>query len=55
MKLSPIGAFGGMAFTIGKFGFATLFVLGKLMAVFLYHRTAFYFCRAQWRLPFLWL
>lgn len=34
MKLSPIGAFGGMAFTIGKFGFGTLFVLGKLMACF---------------------
>jgi aerobic C4-dicarboxylate transport protein len=34
MKLSPIGAFGGMAFTIGKFGFATLFVLGKLMLCF---------------------
>jgi aerobic C4-dicarboxylate transport protein len=34
MKLSPIGAFGGMAFTIGKFGFASLFVLGKLMLCF---------------------
>ena len=34
MKLSPIGAFGGMAYTIGKFGFTTLFVLGKLMACF---------------------
>src|SRR5579863_867913 len=34
MKLSPIGAFGGMAFTIGKFGFVTLFVLGKLMLCF---------------------
>ena len=34
MKLSPIGAFGGMAFTIGKFGFASLFVLGKLMVCF---------------------
>jgi len=31
MKLSPIGAFGGMAFTIGKYGIATLFPLGKLM------------------------
>src|SRR6476620_4325735 len=27
MRLSPIGAFGGMAYTIGKFGFATLAVL----------------------------
>jgi len=34
MKLSPIGAFGGMAYTIGKFGFGTLFVLGKLMLCF---------------------
>jgi aerobic C4-dicarboxylate transport protein len=34
MKLSPLGAFGGMAYTIGKFGFASLFVLGKLMACF---------------------
>ncbi len=31
MKLSPIGAFGGMAYTIGKFGFASLIVLGKLL------------------------
>lgn len=31
MKLSPVGVFGGMAYTIGKFGFASLFVLGKLM------------------------
>lgn len=34
MKLSPVGAFGGMAYTIGKFGFGTLFVLGKLMGCF---------------------
>ena len=34
MKLSPIGAFGGMAYTIGKFGFASLFLLGKLMLCF---------------------
>ncbi|HVZ25715.1 MAG TPA: C4-dicarboxylate transporter DctA [Sediminibacterium sp.] len=31
MKLSPLGAFGGMAYTIGKFGFASLLVLGKLL------------------------
>lgn len=31
MKLAPIGAFGGMAFTIGKFGLATLIPLAKLM------------------------
>jgi aerobic C4-dicarboxylate transport protein len=34
IRLSPIGAFGGMAYTIGKFGFSSLFVLGKLMACF---------------------
>jgi aerobic C4-dicarboxylate transport protein len=34
MKLAPIGAFGGMAYTIGKFGFASLVVLGKLMLTF---------------------
>jgi aerobic C4-dicarboxylate transport protein len=32
MKLAPIGAFGGMAFTIGKYGVDTLLPLGKLMA-----------------------
>ncbi len=31
MKLAPLGAFGGMAFTIGKFGIHTLIPLGKLM------------------------
>lgn len=34
MRLSPIGAFGGMAYTIGKFGFATLAVLSKLLLTF---------------------
>ena len=34
MKVSPLGAFGGMAYTIGKFGFATLAVLGKLLITF---------------------
>jgi len=34
MRLSPIGAFGGMAYTIGKFGFATLAILGKLLLTF---------------------
>ncbi len=34
MKVAPIGAFGAMAFTIGKYGFGTLFALGKLMASF---------------------
>lgn len=36
MYLAPIGAFGGMAYTIGKFGLATLIPLAKLMfAVYL--------------------
>jgi aerobic C4-dicarboxylate transport protein len=34
MKLSPIGAFGGMAYTIGMFGFGSLVVLGKLLLSF---------------------
>jgi aerobic C4-dicarboxylate transport protein len=34
MRLSPIGALGGMAYTIGKFGFSTLAVLGKLLLTF---------------------
>ncbi|MGN6419419.1 MAG: C4-dicarboxylate transporter DctA [Pseudobacter sp.] len=34
MKLSPVGAFGGMAYTIGKFGFGTLKDLGFLMISF---------------------
>lgn len=32
MYLAPLGAFGGMAFTVGKFGLETLIPLGKLMA-----------------------
>lgn len=31
MYLAPLGAFGGMAYTIGKFGIRTLIPLGKLM------------------------
>jgi aerobic C4-dicarboxylate transport protein len=34
MKLAPIGAFGAMAFTIGKFGFGSLEELGLLMVSF---------------------
>jgi aerobic C4-dicarboxylate transport protein len=34
MKVAPIGAFGAMAFTIGKYGVGTLFSLGKLMGTF---------------------
>lgn len=34
MKLAPIGAFGAMAFTIGKYGVGSLASLGKLMGTF---------------------
>nr|WP_313587343.1 dicarboxylate/amino acid:cation symporter [Aquidulcibacter sp.] len=34
MKLAPIGAFGAMAFTIGKFGVASLISLGSLIITF---------------------
>ncbi|HAT38781.1 dicarboxylate/amino acid:cation symporter [Polynucleobacter necessarius] len=34
MKFAPLGAFGAMAFTIGKYGVGSLFSLGKLMGAF---------------------
>lgn len=34
MKAAPIGAFGAMAFTIGKYGLSTLLSLSKLMGAF---------------------
>jgi len=34
MKVAPIGAFGAMAFTIGKYGVGSLVSLGKLMGTF---------------------
>ncbi len=34
MKVAPIGAFGAMAFTIGKYGVSSLLSLGMLMATF---------------------
>ncbi|MFL5368741.1 MAG: C4-dicarboxylate transporter DctA [Myxococcales bacterium] len=34
MRAAPLGAFGAMAFTVGKFGLGTLLGLGKLVAVF---------------------
>jgi aerobic C4-dicarboxylate transport protein len=43
IKVSPLGAFGGMAYTIGKFGFATLAVLGKLLITFYITGFAFIF------------
>ena len=34
MRVAPIGAFGAMAFTIGKYGVGSLLSLGKLMGAF---------------------
>jgi aerobic C4-dicarboxylate transport protein len=34
MKAAPIGAFGAMAFTIGKYGISSLLSLGKMMGAF---------------------
>jgi aerobic C4-dicarboxylate transport protein len=34
MKLAPLGAFGAMAFTVGKYGFGSLLSLGLLMGCF---------------------
>jgi aerobic C4-dicarboxylate transport protein len=34
MRVAPIGAFGAMAFTVGKYGFGSLASLGKLMGSF---------------------
>jgi aerobic C4-dicarboxylate transport protein len=34
MKLAPLGAFGAMAFTVGRYGFASLGSLGLLMGCF---------------------
>src|SRR5262249_15316527 len=31
MRVAPIGAFAGMAYTVGRFGFTALLPLGKLM------------------------
>jgi aerobic C4-dicarboxylate transport protein len=34
MRVAPVGAFGAMAFTVGKYGIASLLSLGKLIASF---------------------
>ena len=43
MYLAPFGAFGGMAYSIGKFGIATLLPLGKLMLTMYGTMAAFIF------------
>ena len=51
MKLAPIGAFGAMAFTIGKYGLGTLLSLGKLMAGVLRHLPAVHLRGARHHRP----
>ena len=43
MRLAPLGAFGAMAFTIGKYGFGSLLSLGYLMGCFYATCLAFIF------------
>ncbi len=43
MRLAPLGAFGAMAFTIGKYGFSSLLSLGYLMGCFYATCLAFIF------------
>jgi aerobic C4-dicarboxylate transport protein len=47
MKVAPIGAFGAMAFTIGKYGLGSLLSLGKLMACF-YGTCSLFIVLVQW-------
>src|SRR5262249_50901910 len=47
MYVAPIGAFGAIAFTVGKFGPSTLISLGKLVG-------EFYFCCALFVVLALW-
>ena len=47
MLFAPIGAFGGMAFTIGKYGIKTLLPLMKLMAT-VYTTMAIFVCLILW-------
>ncbi len=47
MLFAPIGAFGGMAYTIGKYGIKTLLPLMKLMAT-VYTTMAIFVCLILW-------
>ena len=47
MKIAPVGAFGAMAFTIGRYGLASLLSLGKLMACF-YGTCLLFIVLVQW-------
>ncbi len=44
MRVAPVGAFGAMAFTIGKYGIASLLPLAKLMGTFYLTCVLFIFC-----------
>ena len=45
MLFAPIGAFGGMAYTIGKYGLHTLLPLGKLMlTVYITMGAVYFYC-----------
>ena len=46
MRLAPIGAFGAMAFTIGRYGVASLSSLVRLIATF--YVTCIFSCRSCW-------
>ena len=51
MNVAPIGAFGAMAFTIGKYGVGTLLSLGQLMRARLRHLPDLHLRRARHRVP----
>ncbi len=50
MYLSPFGAFGGMAFAIGKYGIAVILALGKLMLCMYLTMALFIFVVLGWLL-----
>jgi aerobic C4-dicarboxylate transport protein len=54
MRLAPMGAFGAMAFTIGKYGFGSLLSLGFLMGCFYCHLPVVHLRRAGDGGPAAW-
>lgn len=55
MKVAPIGAFGAMAFTIGKYGIGSLFSLGQADGHLLHHLFAVCVRGTGHHHPFAWL
>ena len=51
MKVAPIGAFGAMSFTIGKYGVASLLPLAKLMRLLLRDVSDLHLCCARPHCP----